>query len=242
MRAAVPDVSRDEDLERRIPGIGLLNEKPLHASLKRWYARPGDRFEVPLDGYVVDIVRDDLLLEIQTSRLGSLKPKLATLVRSHRLRLIHPIAREKWIVRLASDGGPPVSRRKSPTRGRVEDLFWEAVGLARLFADRNLSLEIVMVREEEARRHEPGRGWRRRGWVTHERRLLEVVDRRVFGEPADWRALLPEGLESFTTNDLAQELRLRLELAQRMAYFLREAGIVTLIGKRGRAHLYAVSR
>jgi hypothetical protein len=30
-------------------GIGLLNEKPLHASLKQWYARPGDRFEVPVE-------------------------------------------------------------------------------------------------------------------------------------------------------------------------------------------------
>lgn len=38
-------------------GIGTLNEKPLHAALKGWYARPGDRFEVPVDGYLVDIVR-----------------------------------------------------------------------------------------------------------------------------------------------------------------------------------------
>ena len=52
-------------------GIGLLNEKPLHASLKQWYARPGDRFEVPVDGFVIDIVRrrenegseEDLLIE-----------------------------------------------------------------------------------------------------------------------------------------------------------------------------------
>ena len=47
-------------------GIGLLNEKPLHASLKQWYARPGDRFEVAVGGFVIDIVRDDLLIEIQT--------------------------------------------------------------------------------------------------------------------------------------------------------------------------------
>ncbi len=35
-------------------GIGLLNEKPLHASLKEWYAQPGDQFEVPVDGFVID--------------------------------------------------------------------------------------------------------------------------------------------------------------------------------------------
>ena len=47
-------------------GVGLLNEKPLHASLKAWYAQPGDRFEVNVDGSVIDIVRGELLVEIQT--------------------------------------------------------------------------------------------------------------------------------------------------------------------------------
>jgi Mn-dependent DtxR family transcriptional regulator len=28
-----------------VSGIGLLNEKPLHASLKQWYAQPGDLAE-----------------------------------------------------------------------------------------------------------------------------------------------------------------------------------------------------
>ncbi len=72
-------------------GIGTLNEKPLHAALKEWYALPGDRFEVSVDGYVIDIVRDDRLLEIQTGTFSSLKSKLNTLVRTHRVRLIYSI-------------------------------------------------------------------------------------------------------------------------------------------------------
>ena len=50
-------------------GIGVLNEKPLHASLKEWYAKPGDQLEVAIDGFVIDIVRDDLLLEVVDRRL-----------------------------------------------------------------------------------------------------------------------------------------------------------------------------
>lgn len=107
-------------------GIGLLNEKPLHASLKQWYARPGDRFEVSVDGFVIDIVRDDLLIEIQTRNFSSIKSKLTNLTHSHRVRLIYPIVQEKWIVRLATNGSASV-RRKSPKRGRLEDLFWELV-------------------------------------------------------------------------------------------------------------------
>jgi hypothetical protein len=224
-----------------MPGIGLLNEKPLHASLKAWYAQPGDRFEVSVDGFVIDIVRDSLLLEIQTGGFASLKPKLASLVRSHPIRLVYPIAREKWIVRLAKDDGRAAARRKSPRRGRVEDLFWEMVRIPRLSSNRNFSLEVLMIREEEVRRHEGGRRWRRRGWVVEERRLLEVVDRRVFQKPADWLAFLPEGCEPFTARDLAEARGIRLELAQKMAYTLRQARLVSVIGRRGRASLYGVA-
>jgi hypothetical protein len=69
--------------------------------------------------------------------------------------------------------------------------------------------------------------------------LLEVVDRRLFDAPADWLALLPAGCEPFTARDLAVATGMRLELAQKMAYSFREAKLVKLIGKRGRANLYA---
>jgi hypothetical protein len=241
-----PRLSRNASIARRIDqeridvsGIGLLNEKPLHASLKQWYAQPGDQFEVAVDGFVIDIVRDDLLLEIQTGSFASIKSKLATLVQSHQIRLIYPIAQEKWIVRLAKDDRCPATRRKSPKRGRVEDLFWKMVFIPQLISSPNLSLEVLMIREEEARRYVGGRRWRRRGWVTAERRLLEVVDRRVFDKPADWLAFLPEGFEPFTARDLAEAMGIRLALAQKMAYSLREAKLVRLTGKRGRANLYA---
>ena len=47
-----------------------------------------------VDGYVIDIVRDNLKLEIQTSNFSSIKSKLKDLVGVHRIRLIYPIAQE----------------------------------------------------------------------------------------------------------------------------------------------------
>jgi len=220
--------------------IGLLNEKPLHASLKQWYARPGDRFEVPVDGFVIDIVRDDLLIEIQTRNFASLKSKLTRLARSHPVRLVYPIIQEKWIVRLATDNGRRAIRRKSPKRGRWEDLFGELVSIAQLLAHPNFSLEVLMIRGEEVRRYEGKRAWRKRGWVIEGRRLVEVLDQRLFGASADWLGFLPQGLESFTTRDLATGMDTGTELAQKMAYCLREGKMIELIGKRGRANLYRV--
>ena len=222
-------------------GIGLINEKPLHASLKQWYARPGDRFEVPVDGYVIDIVRDNLLIEIQTRNFGSINSKLSKLIRSHEVRLVYPVVQEKWIVRRATDAAGLTIRRKSPKRGRLEDLFWELVSIPHLLSNPNFSLEVLLTREEEVRRYEGKRKWRRKGWVSEGRRLVDVLDRRSFRESVDWLAFVPEGLQSFTTKDLATAANTRRDLAQKMAYCLRQARMLEMIGKQGRCNLYRVA-
>ena len=220
------------------PTIGTLNEKPLHAALKAIYAQPGDQFEVPLDGYCIDLVRGDLLVEFQTANFSAMRRKLADLTAHYPVRLVHPIAAQKWIVKTDRTGEKILSRRKSPKHGCIDDLFEELVSMPELLAEENFSLEVLMVHEEEVRH--PGRRRRRRdGWRTTERRLLEIVDRWVFETPADLADLLPPDLaEPFTTADLAKALNKPQWLTQKMAYCLRHAGAIHLEGKRGQAHLY----
>ena len=47
--------------ENRNRKISTLNEKPLHAALKQWYAGPDSMFEVSIDRFIIDILQDDLL-------------------------------------------------------------------------------------------------------------------------------------------------------------------------------------
>ena len=98
---------------------------------------------------------------------------------------------------------------------------------------------VLLIKEEEVRRRAGKGRWWRRGWSTEERRLVEVVDRRLFEGPSDLRALLPEALnESFTSEDLARAVGISRRLAQKMTYCLRKASVVSLAGKQGRANLY----
>jgi hypothetical protein len=214
-------------------------ETTLHAAIKEWYARPDDRLEAEVDGYIVDIVRGDLLIEIQTGNFFALKTKLRDLSRRHRIRLVHPISQMKWIVRLG-DGETVISRRRSPKKGRVEDLFHELVYLPSMLMRPNLSLEAMLIHSEEVL-IDDGRGsWRRRHWSIHNRRLLKVVSSRIFSAPSDFLSLLPEALpERFTTKDLTEALNLRSNLAQKMAYCLRHMGAIEAAGKRGRRLLYS---
>ena len=192
-----------------------------------------------MDGYVVDIVRGDLLIEIQTANFSAIRPKLTALTAAHTVRLVYPIAQEKWIVKVAPDGARTLSRRKSPKRGSVEEVFSELVSLPKLLANPNFGVEVLLIKEEEIRRHDGARRWRRGGWVTHERHLLEVVGRKGFETPADVNRLLPASLaDPFTTHDLARAIGRPRRLAQQMTYCLREMGLIQVAGKRGRAVLY----
>lgn len=220
------------------PHVGTLREKPLHAALKRWYAEDGDRIEEPVDGFVIDVVRRGVLIEIQTRGFASLKQKLADLLPTHEVRVVHPIAVEKWIVKV-NDAGEEISRRRSPKRGDAVDVFAELVSFPELVAHPGLSVELLFVREEEVRRFDGAKAWRRKGWVVEERRLLEVLDRVVIDSPETLARLLPSDLpQAFTTADLAAALRRPRRLAQQMTYCLRRADVIEMAGKDGNAIVY----
>jgi hypothetical protein len=113
------------------------------------------------------------------------------------------------------------------------------VSIAGLLAHPNFSLHVVLIQEEQIRRPDTTRSWRRKGWAAHERRLLQVVDHRLFKTPQDMLALIPITLlEPFTTTDLAKAIGQPIWLAQKMAYCLRTMGAIAVIGKRGRGILY----
>jgi hypothetical protein len=225
-----------------VPHIGLLREGSLHAALKEWYAQPGDLVEAPCDGYVVDLLRGDLAIELQTGHFAALRPKLAALLERRRVRVVHPVAAERVIVRIDEDG-VVLGRRRSPLRGTVLSLFDELVSLAPLLSHPGLELEVVLVRDEEVRRPAPPRGRRWRRHARLERRLLDVVGTQRLGGPQALGALLPATLDGpFTTAELAAVLGVPLRLAQRIVYCLRACGELERAGKRGRAPLHAQLR
>ncbi len=217
----------------------MLREKPLHAALKHWYAEDADLIEEPVAGFVIDLVRDGTLIEIQTRSFSSIKPKLTKLLDEHSVHLVHPIAVEKWILKL-DQVGEVTSRRRSPKRGAPVDLFGELVSFPELVAHTHLTVEILLTREEEVRRLDRKRGWRRKGWVVEERRLLEVVDRLIIDSPDALASLLPSEMpREFTTADLGKALRRHRRLAQQMTYCLRRIGMIERVGKDGNAIVYA---
>ncbi len=221
--------------------IGVLNEKPLHAALKEWYRIDGDHVEVPLDGFVIDLVRDGSLIEIQTRGFAAMRRKLDHLLDNYTIRIVYPVAVEKWIVKLDENGGE-ASRKRSPKRGIPADVCAELVSFPTLLSHPNLSVEVALTHEEEIRRPDTKKGWRRGGFVIEERRLIDVVDVAVLDSPAALLDFIPRDLpDPFTTADIAAGLGRSRHLAQEVAYCLRESGAVETVGRDKRGILYRSS-
>lgn len=194
--------------------------------------------EVVVDGFVVDLVRDGLLIEIQTRNFASMRRKLDRLLDSHMIRLVHPVAATKWIVKLDQDGSE-ISRRRSPKRGIAADVCEELVSFPSLLSHPNFTLEIALIEEEEIRRPDVEKGWRRGGFVIEERRLVDVSETVELDSPEELLGLLPEGLpDPFTTADLADGLGRSRHLAQEVAYCIRVSGAVKTVGRDKRGILY----
>ncbi len=216
-----------------------MQETSLHAVLKDLFTREGDRQEVLVDGYLVDVVCGDLLIEIQTRNFNAIKTKISTLINQYPVRLVHTIPKEKWIVYISGSDCEPVLRRKSPRHGRIEDIFSELIRIPNLPAHPNFSLEILITREEEIRKDDGKGSWRRRGVSIIDRRLIEIIERRLFKSPDDFLHMLPGTLPgSFTNRDLAASLRISMNLATKMSYCLHKMGGLSKEGKRSRLVLY----
>jgi hypothetical protein len=154
------------------------------------------------------------------------------------VRLVVPIARTRTIVRLADDG-TPLSRRRSPKPGRIEDVFERLVSIPALVAHERFELELLEIDETELRVHEAGRARRRKGWVVHGRELVDVLERNLIRGAADLAALLPCSLpDRFTTADLERRAALPRWLAQQMVYCLHAARALERVGKVGNARVY----
>ena len=189
------------------PGIGELNERSLHRALKARYAAPGSATEQAVDGFVADVKVGDRLVEIHTGNFSPLKRKLPRLLAQYPLTLVYPIAQDRYIVKVPDGPGGKTTRRKSPKHGSVYQVFEPLTSIPTLLDHPNMTLDVALVVEDAVRIWDDRARRRRGGWVTVDRRLVDVVETLHVDRMADLFALLDAELPAqFTTRDLADAM------------------------------------
>jgi hypothetical protein len=218
-----------------------MTEYSLHSEIKEWYKGSGDNLEVKVEDFIIDVLRGKLLIEIQTQNFSAIKKKLAKLLLNNKVRLVYPVAKLKWIVH-TSASGQFVRRRKSPKKGKVIDVFHELVHIPRIVVNKNFSLEVLLIEEEEVRCSDGSGSWRRKGVSVKDRKLLNVFDRIIFRDSHDFLQFLPKDLhETFTNKVIAAKLGIPIRLAQKITYCLRNMAAIAVVGKKRNELLFQVT-
>lgn len=221
-------------------------ETSLHQRMKRMYASDESQVEQRVGRYIIDVIRGEELIEIQFSSLAAINRKIEALAKDHKVRVVKPLVLQKQLVRCAAKGERVVSRRKSPKRGHVLDIFEELIYFTRTFPHRNLVLEVPLIHIEEWSYPTPKTKKRRRRppkkYTVEDQRLVEVVETLELRTARDLLSLIPGKLPAeFDTAKLAKAMDQPRWVAQKVAYCLRHMKAITETGKDGNAILYRIT-
>lgn len=225
--------------ERERVGIGVLNEKTLHATLKRYLEPHKENHEVPIGRYVADIVGENGIIEIQTGSFTPLRPKLEFLLDLADVTVVYPMAAVKYISWIDPDTGEVSDERRSPKKQKPIDAFYELIKIMYTLDNPRFHLKLVMLEIHEQRLLD---GWSRdkkRGSHRSDRIPAKLVDEIDIDSPADFDMFIPDELsDEFTITEFSKAAKVPYRLAQCTIKALCYLERLCVAGKRGRENLY----
>jgi hypothetical protein len=117
----------------------------------------------------------------------------------------------------------------------MTDVLRELVYIPRLLAEKNFSLDVLLIEENELRIYDPKKVRRRGGWRIMERQMISINDSLTIRSARDLYEFFEEPLsEPFITKDIELAMGAKPSIARQMAYVLRHTDLIEMVGKAGR--------
>ena len=232
--------AREGDLPTQ--SIGVLQEKPLHATLKWWLDDNPDHHEITLPcGKVADIYDGTTVTEVQTGSFSPLRKKLEVLLPQYPVTVVHPLVRRKYVSWIDPVLGTVTEPRKSPRLGSFTDGGKQLIYLLPLLSHPNLTVRLVLMDAEEQRvmsADKKGNTYKRfsRRAVLLPLSVEGVLDLRA---PADYAALIPAALpDAFTAQQFGKAAKMQGRNLNGTLKVLLDRGVLKREEKEGNAWIY----
>lgn len=237
--------------------FSTYNESSLHGTLKNLYSlKFNGKTEVSADGHVYDILCDDgTVIEIQTKNLSQIKEKCTDAInKNHHLILVHPLVVTKTI-ETYDENGRLKSRKKSPKKGHLYDIFRELTGIYPILLKENFTLEVLEVNITEIRKmtKEPVQTLQKsrrfkKNWIKTDKKLDSIIAVHRFSKTEDYEKLLPKELPcEFCTKNVAEFLKADKNIPKRVSenagiilWVLVRMNIIKETEKKGRSRYYKI--
>lgn len=220
--------------------IGTYKEKKLHYIMKKYFEPDENYHEVPVNGFIADILRDNRITEIESAGFSGLGPKLAAYSPDYDVTMVHPLCAVKYVSWIDPESGTISPRKKSPKKEGPYDLLFELIRIMPYICNKNIRFVSPLLEVDEYKLLD---GWskdRKRGAHRFERIPLDIIDMVCLETDDDYIKYIPEAcVEKFKVKDFAKAARIDAHKAQAVLKVMEKRGVIARDGNAGRAFLYS---
>ncbi|MBQ9131603.1 MAG: hypothetical protein IJX62_03930 [Clostridia bacterium] len=225
-------------------GIGTMQEKRMHAVIKRFLCEDASFHEVGLADtrYVSDVRIGDLAYEVQTGAFYPMRRKIDHYLEATdcTVTVVHPIPRIKWSCHIDATTHEVTPRRKV-AGGRPLDVLPELYCLLPHLGNPRLRVHLLLLEVQDFRLTDFARKGRRGSSRRYERVPLSLVGEMELYSPEDFRVFLPEDLpQPFTVKQFSEQTKLRGRDAYSAVRVLAALGLLAPADPIGRSMAFRV--
>ncbi|MGI5173368.1 hypothetical protein H0R92_07170 [Treponema sp. OMZ 840] len=233
--------------------INTYNESSLHKKLKKAAAQKyKGKIEEHIDPYICDVVAEDgTVIEIQTASFKNVQNKLSDLLNTRSVHLIYPLAVQTYIEYYDEDG--LASRRKSPKKRCMYNIFDELTGIWPILLNKNFRLEVIeaIVVKKRKKTVLPvqslnNRRRYKKAWYGFDTDIEQILGSTLFCSGRDYLHVLPENLpENFSSKDVLLHSRykfLNIRHINAMLWTLHKTELIERTGKKGNKYIYRIKK
>ena len=222
-------------------GIGEYKEKTMHAVFKNYYESDVSKQEVKVGKFYADILNEYGIIEIQTRNFNAMRDKLAYFLDISEVTVVYPLVYNKYINWVNSSDEKDYMK-KSP---RHDNLFKAAKELYKIKAFLNnpkLHFVFVFCDMIELKNLDGWNKTKKKGSSslnkipTSVNYTIEIENYKDFLKYVNLDNLNDDGI--FDRDDFKKDNKCSLRDASLMLTIFNYLGLVSVVGKKGRKHLY----
>ena len=224
-------------------GVGGLMEKSVHKILKLAIEPDVSKHEQKYLGSVVDIKNGEGIFEIQTKNHAALIPKLRKFLPTSPVTVVIPLINEKYIRYIDTETGEISAPQKSPKHEDVYTALNYIFKLSDFVMNKNFRLKLIFMSADEYRRLD---GWdksRKKGATKLDKIPRDVIEVLDLSSREDYIKHIPRELgERFLAKEFQKAIKRPAKFTYFIIRFLCNVGVISEIGKEGRAFVYALNK
>ncbi|MCL1823255.1 MAG: HAD family hydrolase [Oscillospiraceae bacterium] len=224
-------------------GVGELNEKPIHAALKRYFSAETDR-EVKIGPFIADAAGENGIVEIQTAGWGKLNHKLDIFLDACHVTVVYPFEQIVHHIAIHEKTGELIKNPTVRNNKNITAFFLELHRIKGFLTNPNLTVCFCGLEIERTRFiKDPENKWERRQKKI--KKPLALLSEIYLNKSEDYRVFLPDNLpEKFTIKEFE---KLSKKPGQKfcgdasvIVPVLEYMSVVHKCGKKGNSFIYCL--